>query len=203
MADTPGPSNPQPGFYPDPSGVMRWWDGNSWTEHVQGGTPTQGPLQEPPPKKSHTVRNILLAVLAVFILGLGGCIALISVTANEVNEAIESGEAQDAAPGGPDNPLTIVEGQPFEVSGFRYAAGWTVTEDALGDVAIEDLKVTNSRDSKDGALVEIKFMQGNEVVALANCTTEQIPTGQTTTLNCVSADDFPTDYDRITINDTF
>ncbi|MGW4019133.1 hypothetical protein ACXN1G_13585 [Rhodococcus ruber] len=125
------------------------------------------------------------------------------MTATVVNDAIETGQAEDAAPGGPDNPLTIVEGQAFEVSGFQYSSGWRVTEDALGDVNIEGLKVTNSRDEKDGALVEIKFMRGNEVVALVDCTTEQIPVGQTTTLNCISADDLPADYDRITINDTF
>ncbi|MEU5843203.1 DUF2510 domain-containing protein [Rhodococcus sp. NPDC047139] len=200
MADTPDPGKPQPGFYPDPSGVMRWWDGNSWTEHVQGGAP---PPPGPPARKSHAVRNILLAILAVFILAVGGCFAFLSITANEVNEAIESVEADDAAPGGADNPLTIVEGQPFEVSGFQYAAGWTVTEDPFGDATVEGLKVTNARESNDAALVEIKFMQGNEVVALVNCTTEQIPVGQTTTLNCVSVDDFPANYDRITINDTF
>ncbi len=46
-------------------------------------------------------------------------------------------------------------------------------------------------------------MNGSEVVALVDCTTEQIPVGQTTSLNCFSADDFPATYDRITINDTF
>ncbi|AWZ25614.1 hypothetical protein CEJ39_16830 [Rhodococcus pyridinivorans] len=29
---------------------MRWWDGNSWTEHVQGGMPSRGPPQGPPPR---------------------------------------------------------------------------------------------------------------------------------------------------------
>lgn len=178
---------------------MRWWNGNSWTDQVQGGYPAQ----TPPPKKSNTTRNILLAILAVFVLAIAGCVAFLGLTATVVNDAIETGQAEDAAPGGPDNPLTIVEGQAFEVSGFQYSSGWRVTEDALGDVNIEGLKVTNSRDEKDGALVEIKFMRGNEVVALVDCTTEQIPVGQTTTLNCISADDLPADYDRITINDTF
>ncbi|MBM7458780.1 hypothetical protein ACIBED_08115 [Rhodococcus coprophilus] len=161
------------------------------------------PPAPPPPTKSHALRNVLLALLAVFVLAVGGCLAFIAVAGNEVNEAIESAEVEDAAPGGPDNPLTIAEGQPFEVAGFQYAPGWSVTQDALGDVQVEGLRVTNNRDDSDAAIVEIKFMNGNEVVALANCTTEQIPVGQTTSLNCISADDLPATYDRITINDTF
>ncbi|MEV8194948.1 MULTISPECIES: DUF2510 domain-containing protein [Rhodococcus] len=196
-----GAGSPAPGYYPDPSGVMRWWDGTRWTDRVQNSGPP--PLAPHPPKKSHTVRNILLALVAVGVLAIGGCIAFLAVAANEVNEAIETAEAQDSAPGGPDNPLTITEGQPFEVSGFQYAPGWSVTQDALGYAQIEGLKVTNARGDKDGALVEIKFMDGNEVVALVDCTTEQIPVGQTTSLNCSSGDKFPATYDRITINDTF
>ena len=199
MSETPGSGKPQPGFYPDPSGAMRWWDGNSWTEHVQGGPPPPGP----PARKSHAVRNILLAILVVFVLFAGGCLALLSFTANEVNEAIESVEVDDALPGGADNPLTIAEGQAFDVAGFQYASGWTVAESPLGDVTVEGLKVTNARESSDSAIVQIKFMQGNEVVALVDCTTEPIPTGQTTTLGCMSGDDVPANYDRITINDTF
>jgi hypothetical protein len=196
-----GAGSPAPGYYPDPSGVMRWWDGSRWTDRVQNNGPP--PPAPQPPKKSHTVRNILLALVAVGVLAIGGCIAFLAVAANEVNEAIETAEAQDSAPGGPDNPLTITEGQPFEVSGFQYAPGWSVTQDTLGYVQIEGLKVTNARGDRDGAFVEIKFMDGNEVVALVDCTTEQIPVGQTTSLNCSSGDKFPATYDRITINDTF
>ena len=209
MSDTPNPGNtgsPGPGYYRDPSGVMRWWDGARWTDSVQNSGPSPSAPQPPPsrpPEKSHTLRNVLLALIAVFVLAIGGCVALLAFAGNEVNEAIESAEVDDAAPGGPDNPLTIAEGQPFEVSGFQYAPGWSVTQDALGDVQVEGLRVTNARDETDGAIVEIKFMNGNEVVALVNCTTEQIQVGQTTSLNCVGADDFPATYDRITINDAF
>ncbi len=27
---------PPPGWYPEPGGSIRWWDGLRWTEHVQG-----------------------------------------------------------------------------------------------------------------------------------------------------------------------
>jgi hypothetical protein len=161
------------------------------------------PAQAVPAKRSHTLRNVLLVLLGLAILGVGGCAAFLAVAANEVTEAVESAEAADALPGGVDNPLTIVEGQAFEVSGFHYAPGWIVTADRSGDVGIEELKVTNGRSEKDSAIVEIKLWSGNEVLALANCSTEPIAVGTTTALDCFSADPLPPEYDRITINDTF
>lgn len=53
--DVTSPATPPPGWYPDPNGVMRWWDGYAWTETVANVpqpytqlpyTPMpQGPLQ--------------------------------------------------------------------------------------------------------------------------------------------------------------
>lgn len=199
MTTQPPSGTTPPGFYPDSSGAMRWWDGATWTEHTQ----QPGPAATAPVKKKHTGRNVLLILVAAFVLFVGGCLALVGGAANEVSKSIDEAEAKDQEPGGPDNPLTIVEGEAFAVSGFSYLAGWTVDAGEFGGFDIKKLKVTNNRDDKDGALVEIKFMNGAEVLALANCTTEQIPVGQTTTVSCLSGDDLPKTYDRITINDTF
>lgn len=207
----PETNKPPAGFYPDSSGAMRWWDGNAWTEQMQdsgpppaAATPPSAPTSQGPEKKSHTFRNVILVILALIVLSFAGCIALLGGAVNEADKAIKNSEAKDEEPGGPDNPLTIKEGQAFEVSGFEYKAGWKVVDDGIGDVGIEGLRVTNNRDTKDGAIVEIKFLKGDdEVVALADCTTEQIPEGQTTKVDCVSADKLPKNYDKITINDTF
>lgn len=157
-------------------------------------------FQPAPPKKSHTVRNVLLGLTLLFVLVIGGCLALVGGVANEVDKAIKE-DANKA--GGTDNALTVKEGEAFEVDGFKYAAGWSVNKDALGDVEVKGLKVTNDRDDKDSAFVEIKFWKGTEVLALADCSTQPIDTGTTVTLNCFSGDNMPKAYDKVTINDAF
>jgi hypothetical protein len=41
-AEPEAPGSPSPGWYPDPNAgganVMRYWDGEAWTDHVQGGS---------------------------------------------------------------------------------------------------------------------------------------------------------------------
>ena len=151
-------------------------------------------------KKKGKALKILLIVGLLFLLTVVGCVALIGGAANEASKSIEKDEKKA---GGTNNPLTITPGQAFEVDGFNYAAGWRVGKDALDDLAIKGLKVTNNREDRDSALVEIKFFRGTEVLALADCTTDPITVGTTVTLGCTSTNKLPTGYDKITINDSF
>ncbi|NLE81914.1 MAG: hypothetical protein GX610_20490 [Rhodococcus sp.] len=166
------------------------WDGNAWVPNPN----------LPKPKKKHTVRNVILGIIIVLILIVGGCVAFIGGVANEVSDDIKS-EAEK--PGGTNNPLTIVAGQAFEVDGFNYADGWSLGAGPLGDIEVSNLKVTNNRDDRDSALVEIKLWSGTEVLGKADCTTEPINVDTTVTLNCFSGDDLPANYDKVTINDSF
>ena len=138
-------------------------------------------------------------VLLVCCGGFAACTAGVVGTADEVSKSMDSDASKE---GGPENPMTITEGEAFEVDGFNYAAGWKATEE-LDTATITGLKVTNNRDHKDSAVVEIKFMKGSEVLALVDCTTDPIQKGQTATLDCFSDDKLPDDYDEITINDSF
>ena len=70
-------------------------------------------------------------------------------------------------------------------------------------MTVKGLKVTNNRRDKDSAIVEIKIWNGTEVLALADCTTDPIDAGTTVSVRCLSMDEPPKNFDKITINDTF
>jgi hypothetical protein len=167
-------------------------DGYVLTEN--GWVPTQ------PPRKKRTFLKVFLALCAFGAVCTIGLMVLIGGAANEVSKSIESDANK---PGGTDHPMTIHPGKPFEVDGFNYAGGWTIADNGLGDATVNGLKVTNNRDNKDSALVEIKLWKGNEVEALVDCTTQPIDVGTTVTLSCIGTDPMPKAFDRVTINDSF
>ena len=154
-----------------------------------------------PVKKSHTARNILIVFAVLFLLFVGGCFAVVAIVGDKVNDAVN-----DDSLGGPNNPLTITEGEAFEVNGFEYADGWSITDEPVsGTWHIDNLKVTNHRGKADRLIVEIKLLQSSEVVATAQCyagdVVDKIPEDTTVTVECTSSDALPEAYDKITIND--
>jgi hypothetical protein len=171
----------------------------------QYGTPQYGTpqtyLPQQPVKQSHTARNILIVFGVLFLVFVGGCIAVVAVIGNKVNDAVN-----DDTPGGPNNPLTITEGKAFEVHGFEYADGWSIVKGPVSQTwSIDNLKVTNNRGKADRLDVEIKLYNANEVLATSFCVVgealDKIPEGTTATVECTSADPLPEAYDKITIQD--
>jgi|JI9StandDraft_2_1071091.scaffolds.fasta_scaffold166317_2 hypothetical protein len=211
--------NTPAGWYPTPDGQQRYWDGSQWTNNVAPQAPQA--VSPPSAKRGGPLKWVLLGLGLFLVLGIGSCIALVATAGNEVSQSLESvaNELESAAPtaepgeteeapagsdnsGDENNPVEIEEGKAFDVRGFSYAAGWKVTGSDFG-MEVEELKVTNNRDDKDSALVDIRFWKGTEVLASVNCTSEPILTGTTVTLNCFSADKKPSGFDKITISDMF
>jgi Protein of unknown function (DUF2510) len=230
MTQTP---NPPAGWYPQDN-QERWWDGTAWSDNFRplgsdqtqqfgqpmmtAGYPTTYPqVQQPgyaqptygqpqpyltqPVEKSHVARNILIVFAVLFLVFVGGCIAVVAVVGDKVNDAVN-----DDSVGGPNNPLTIVEGQPFEVNGFEYAEGWDIADAPTSALfEIDNLKVTNHRGKADRLLVEINLLSDNEVVATTTCVAgdgiTKIQEDTTVTVECSTGDSLPAAYDQITIND--
>jgi hypothetical protein len=222
MTQTP---NPPAGWYPQDN-QERWWDGNGWSDNFRPlgsgqvqqpgqpmmnagyqqpgyAQPTYGqpqPYQIQPVAKSNTGRNILIVFAVIFLVFVGGCIAVVAVVGNEVNDTLN-----DDSLGGPNNPLTITEGEAFEVDGFEYADGWSIVGEPVSQTwRIENLKVTNERGKADRLFAEISLLNGSEIVATATCVAgnlDKIPEDITVTVDCTSTDPLPAAYDKITIND--
>jgi hypothetical protein len=166
--------------------------------------PTYGqpqPYMTQPVEKSHTARNILIVFAVLFLVLVGGCIAVVAIVGDKVNDAVN-----DESVGGPNNPLEITEGEAFEVNGFEYADGWSIVEEPVSQTwHIDAFKVTNNRGKADRLDVKITLLSGSEVVATSFCTVgdgiNKIPEDITVTVDCVSSDPLPDAYDKITIND--
>jgi hypothetical protein len=179
---------------------------NTYQQVQQPGyaQPTYGqpqPYLTQPVEKSHTARNILIVFAVLFLLFVGGCIAVVAIVGGKVNDAVN-----DDSVGGPNNPLTITEGKAFEVNGFEYADGWTIVGEPVSQTwHVDNLKVTNNRGKADRLDVKLTLLNGSEVVATSFCTVgdgiDKIPEDITVTVECVSSDPLPQAYDKITIND--
>lgn len=62
----------------------------------QGGQPYYGQPMMPPQKKSNTLRNVIIGVIAFFILMCGGCFAVVGLSANEVAKESDKIKSSDA-----------------------------------------------------------------------------------------------------------
>lgn len=163
-----------------------------------GGVPPQGYYQQgPPPKKKHTVRNVLLILVLVFILFIGGCLALLGGAANEIDKAIKDEEAND-------KPKEVAVGKAFTHDDFEVDAGWKVAKDGLGGVNIEGLRTTNVADEARTALLTFRFYKGSENLAEVECSSNKVQPEESSVLDCFStSSEFPEGYDTVKVSDAF
>jgi hypothetical protein len=85
-----------PGWYPDPSGGLRWYDGMNWTDQVRA---YQTPDTPPPPPRGGPGRGLVVAiVVAAVLLVAGGATALVL--------ALGSDDGDEGAEGDPSTTIT-------------------------------------------------------------------------------------------------
>ena len=162
--------------------------------------PYAGMPQQP---KSHTTRNVLLILGAVMLLFCGGLVALVVLLVNNVDDAFESDYR-----GSENDPITVAEGEAFEIRGFDYDEGWAidgVAADDLGNV-ISGLRATNDRDDEDTETPRLTFtlLRGNEVLGEISCNANAaVRYERQVALDCTTyGTEIPQGYDTIEVYDT-
>lgn len=157
----------------------------------QGGyqQPPPGYYYGPPPKKKHTVRNVLLGLTAVFVLMIGGCVALLGGAANEIDKAIDEEAAND-------KPTDVRVGKKFTHDDYDVSAGWKVSRE-FGSITIKNMSVTNTQSesvaggSGRTALLTFRFYNGKENLAEVECNSKEMQEGESSAMDCFSTDNYP------------
>lgn len=149
-----------------------------------------------PPKKKHTVRNVILGILAIGVLAVGGCTAMLVKGADEVGKSIEADAGKNA-------PINVTPGTAFTRGKHETLAGWKVSKDAaLGGFTVVG-KVKNTSDSTSTAFLHFKFLDAKgEVLGNVQCSSSDLEPGQTQSLNCVP-DGTYTKWAKITAEASF
>ncbi|MDX6326111.1 MAG: hypothetical protein QOK15_2465 [Nocardioidaceae bacterium] len=170
----------------------------------QVGYPPPG-YPVPPPKQSHVLRNVLLILAGLLVLGCGGCFAVVGFGLNQANKAITKAQENDTRPGGPANPLDVQEGRAFAINGMDFHRGWRLDSSGPAGTTIENLQVTAHRqgDQQVTELVTFTFYRHGRVLSEATCAAEPLSYGETADVTCTPTGRVLEHVDRVTVNDTF
>jgi hypothetical protein len=100
------------------------------------------------------------------------------------------------------DPTVVTEGKWFVKGQHQMLAGWTVTQNDLGRFEVRG-RVKNIGGDPSSALMEMKFLRGNEVVGTVQLSSDELEPGQTQKVTALGTDDFTKHYDRITVEAIF
>jgi hypothetical protein len=176
----------QPGYGPYPGGGY------------PGGYPTPSPYQQPRSGGGGKIALIIVAVVVgVILLFCGGIVALVVWIAQSVDDALPDRDR----PGGPDNPISVTEGEEFEIDEFEFESGWTVQADEYDSLDIVGLRAENTDEGgpADSIYVYFTFIDDNVELGDISCSASSVKPGRTANMDCSGFDDI-TGYDEIEVN---
>jgi hypothetical protein len=170
-------------------------DPHAQTQPAPGYQAPPPPQYFQPPKKRHTVRNVFLVLGVLFVLGVGGCIAVVASVSNEVAKSADTGTEKNA-------PRDVTAGKAFTIGKHETLAGWTIKKNELGMFSVEG-KVKNVSNTTSTAFVHLKFLAADgEVLGNVSCNSSDLEPAQTQVLNCIPDGKFGK-YAKVTAEATF
>jgi hypothetical protein len=177
-----------------------------------GPYPQPGPYGQPPQpqKKRRTWLIVLLFILALMLIGIVGCVALIGTAGKAVDEAVTevsaSQEASEQAEEDRNAPREVTPGKAFTIGSHKVLDGWKVKADSsLGDAEFQvSGKAKNVSEAASTMFIHIKFIdKSGEVLGNVDCSTGDLEPGQTERMNCISDGQYTSKYDKVTAEADF
>lgn len=117
-----------------------------------------------------------------------------------------SGDAAEK-PADPSAAVEVELGQGFTWNDFAVADGWTLGFSGQ-NINMEEVdrpfitgKVTNESDEARFAVFEFVFVADGKLQSTIRCTSEEIPSGETTGLGCPGFQNVPSVYDLIQVQE--
>jgi hypothetical protein len=162
-----------------------------------------------PPKKRRTWLIVLVIILALMLVGIVGCVAIIGSTGKAVGEGTTeaSPKASELQQTEDDRtaPREVKPGKAFTVSSHKTLAGWKVKQDtSLGDALFNITgKVKNISDATSTAFIHFTFIDSSgEVLGDVQCNFADLGPGQTQALSCIPDGKYGK-YRKVTAEVTF
>ncbi len=163
------------------------------------------PYGQVPPQRPRTTRNVLIVVGVVIVAFCAGLVGLGVLAVNKVDDGFDSAFNEDYR-GSQNDPLTLEEGESFEIRGYSYAEGWTLTPNSDYDDQITGLKATNNdadTESYNRISLVFTFYSGDEALGQVDCRSAvSLRRGKSTTLDCSSSETVPSGYDTLEVYDS-
>jgi hypothetical protein len=142
------------------------------------------------------MKKVLIGGLAGFVVLLVGVYAIVWGLARGVDHAID--HTSDEFHGGKASPTAVELGAEFTHGDWKVSDGWSLEEESYGGFKLHG-DVTNVGDSARSSLLTFRFMEGQRVLATAQCSTPLLDPGQVADLDCFSSKDLSATYDAIEV----